>query len=91
MANFADRIKAEIEKNIENNPIREDFETIREKLEGLKISMSVDEFIFDSITVLTVIVGVSADDAADFVLSFLTKNQPEAVDTFIDQIMKRRK
>lgn len=86
MANFADRMKEEM------NPMGiEDARAVHEVLDGMKIEISVDEFIFDSMTILSSMNGSTIDQAADFVLTFLMKNKPEAVEAFLSQIMKRRK
>lgn len=88
MTNFADRMKMAEEMN----PMGiEDARAVHELLFGMKIEISVDEFIFDSMYIMTEIVGLSADQAADFILDFLMKNKPEAVGAFIKQIMERRK
>lgn len=87
MANFADKMK----KITWTPPGLEDARAVHEVLDGMKIEISVDEFIFDSMTILTRMSGATLDQAADFVLSFLMKNKPEAVEAFLSQIMKRRK
>ena len=88
MTSFADRMKMAEEMN----PMGiEDARAVHELLDGMKIEISVDEFIFDSMTILSSMNGSTLDHAADFVLTFLMKNKPEAVEAFLSQIMKRRK
>ena len=88
MANFADRMKMAQEMN----PMGiEDARAVHELFDGMKIEISVDEFICDSMYIMTEIVGLSTDQVADFVLDFLMKNKQEAVGAFIKQIMERRK